>query len=197
MEHHPVINRPYLCITISTDRPTLHRPEKTFLGYSGIDRSKVSTPKGKRSPFNRGTLAPCKNHNQIESKTPWLDVRGQTPHLLSWEVTPLFLKPKVETLAVKMRTSMTLSLNPTFHYCKDTTFSGIPTHWSVNLLLILALSFVVSCFWYIFVAFKIQISRRNPKRNNRPILQPFNCFCGHNILARPFLHIVIVCRCIP
>lgn len=132
-----------------------------------------------------------------EQKNTWLDVRGQTPHLLSWEVTPLFLKPKVETLAVKMRTSMTLSLNPTFHYCKDTTFSGIPTHCSVNLLLILALSFVVSCFWYIFVAFKIQISRRNPKRNNRPILQPFNCFCGHNILARPFLHIVMVCRCIP
>ena len=132
-----------------------------------------------------------------EQKTPWLDVRGQTPHLLSWEVTPLFLKPKVETLAVKMRTSMPLSLNPTFHYCKDTTFSGIPTHWSVNLLLILALSFVVSCFWYIFVAFKIQISRRNPKRNNRPILQPFNCLLWHNILARPFLHIVMVCRCIP
>ena len=142
----------------------------------------MGTPKGKRSPFNRGTLEPFKNHNQMESKkNTWLDVRGQTPHLLSWEVTPLFLKPKVETFAVKMRTSMTLSLNPTFHYCKDTTFSGIPTHWSVNLLLILALSFVVSCFWYIFVAFKIQISRRNPKRNNRPILQPFNCFCGHNI----------------
>ena len=91
-----------------------------------------------------------------EQKTPWLDVRGQTPHLLSWEVTPLFLKPKVETLAVKMRTSMTLSLNPTFLNCKDTTFSGIPTHWSVNLLLILVFSFVVSCFWCIFAAFKIK-----------------------------------------
>lgn len=71
---------------------------KLSLVNQEIDRSKMSTPKGKRSPFNRGTLAPCKNHNQIESKTPWLDVRGQTPHLLSWEVTPLFLKPKVERM---------------------------------------------------------------------------------------------------
>lgn len=107
------------------------------------------------------------NHSRTTTKwrvkTPWLDVRGQTPHLLSWEVTPLFLKPKVETLAVKMRTSMTLSLNPTFHDCKDTTFSGIPIHWSVNLLLILVFSFVVSCFWCIFATFKNTNLRRNPK----------------------------------
>ena len=147
MEHHPVTNRPYLCITISTDRPTLHQSKKTIFGYrqkwrhpqnnfliylchqnqlqnttcyigeltffsrlaasmpdqrklslvnQEIDRSKVSTPKVKRSPLNHGTLEPFKNHNQMESKTLWLDVRVWTPHLLSWEVTPLFLKPKVE-----------------------------------------------------------------------------------------------------
>ena len=117
-------------------------------------------PKDKATENALHSIVALLNHSRTttkwRAKTPWLDVRGQTPHLLSWEVTPLFLKPKVETLAVKMRTSMTLSLNPTFHYCKDTTFSGIPTHWSVNLLLILVFSFVVSCFWCIFAAFKIK-----------------------------------------
>ena len=88
-------------ISVSLSAQTAHPytdQRKLSLVNQEIDRSKMSTPQGKRSPFNRGTLAPCKNHNQIESKTPWLDVRGQTPHLLSWEVTPLFLKPKVERM---------------------------------------------------------------------------------------------------
>lgn len=60
-------------ISVSLSAQTAHPytdQRKLSLVNQEIDRSKVSTPKGKRSPSNRGTLEPFKNHNQMESKNP-------------------------------------------------------------------------------------------------------------------------------
>lgn len=56
-------------LSAQTARPYTNQ-NKLSLVNQEIDCSKVSTPKGKRSPLNRGTLEPFKNHNQMESKNP-------------------------------------------------------------------------------------------------------------------------------
>ena len=114
-------------LSAQTARPYTNQ-NKLSLVNQEIDCSKVSTPKEKRSPSNRGTLEPFKNHNQMESKTPWLDVRGQTPHLLSWEVTPLFLKPKVESIGGKNENVYDPLPQSNVSQLQDTTFFEIPTH---------------------------------------------------------------------
>ena len=145
-----------------------------------MDCSKANISK-RKNPLNRCTPKPFKPPSKWRIKNLWPDVRVWTLHLLSWEVTPLFLKPKVERRSYRCTPNLpiisrywhskpffntvgtsksansdqyptamqniggqsrnvatTFHRNPMFHNCKDTNFFEIPTHWSVNLFLILA-----------------------------------------------------------
>ena len=78
-----------------------------FLGYAPfrctLKNGLLKSKHIKKIPLNQPTPYPFKTTTKWKIKNLWPDVRVWTQHLVSWEVTQLFPKPKEERLIYKQQ----------------------------------------------------------------------------------------------